>query len=99
MNEFDTPDKDNVYENEEEIVDSEVIDEQDTEEITDEEIQETEEYDAQDSAYEYDEEEVAEQEDDIEDVQEDADNNKGVSLHQRFMLFLSLTKESAETVL
>ncbi len=78
MNEFDTPDKDNVYENEEEMVDSEVIDEQEPEDIPDEEIQETEdaeEYNDDESEYEYDEEEVIEQE---QDAQEDDDKSKGV---------------------
>lgn len=86
MNEFDTPDKDNVYENEEEIVDSEVIDEQDTDDIPDEEIQETEEYNADESEYEYDEEEAAEQEDDIEDAQEDDDNSNGIFSAIRYFI-------------
>ena len=81
MNEFDTPDKDNVHENEEEIIDSEVVDEQGTENIPDEDIQETEdaeEYNDDDSAYEYDEAQQDEQRDEAEYAQEDCANKKGV---------------------
>ncbi|MBR2404276.1 MAG: hypothetical protein IKA95_01300 [Clostridia bacterium] len=89
MNEFDTPDKDNVHENEEEIIDSEVVDEQGTENIPDEDIQETEdaeEYNDDDSAYEYDEAQQDEQRDEAEYAQEDCANKKGVLSAVRYFI-------------